>query len=244
MPVSVRYAGLDRWESTGLDIAEYTNSFHRFKEKLFASRRFEVPDWAVDNEKTATVIVSYLEARMQSFGRPNKAKNRTLKERLILAEAALRTRVPNILRELDMLCKEFVELKSSATPDADRMKQLSRLIRNADSQLRFCERPAAVVASVVFRYFRLGENSVAVAQALDLQPPAVRQIVRRLWRTAVSIGFEPPVRCQVRKVTAPKIYQSAGAQRRWARPGERERMSQLVKAGLAKRRSATASARA
>lgn len=90
---------------------------------------------------------------------------------------------------MDDLCSEYVELLRSAA-DPVRLRKLSSLIGNVDSQIIFNRAPAAIVAGVVYAYFRRGLTSVGVAESVGLHAPALHQLLRRIWAAAERCGYE------------------------------------------------------
>jgi len=214
--VNVRYAGGDRWENTsGLSFEDYTKC-HKTGNKLFSSRRFETPDWALGDSKTATVIVAYLENRALSYVQSKQRREDgrlTLASRLKYAESVLLERNKSVERTVTDLCERYVALKSSPTPDPAVIKRLETLISNQDSIILFNRRPAAIVASLIYNYFRMGESSVATASVIGLRAPAVRQLVRRLWGTAEELGFPAPVKSRAQKQRVPIATNDNAARR-------------------------------
>jgi hypothetical protein len=83
---------------------------------------------------------------------------------------------------MDRLCAEYVECKVRG--DRDRMRVLQSEIRGLDTFARvMAGNPAATVLGVIYRSYRLGENSCAVADALGLEATLVRQTLSRLNST-------------------------------------------------------------
>jgi len=65
----------------------------------------------------------------------------------------------------------------------ERLRVLDTEIQNRDSQLCIIERGVgAVVAAIVYMYFRLGYDSVEVAEQLRLKSPLVHQVIWKLAR--------------------------------------------------------------
>jgi hypothetical protein len=191
-PVGAHYIGHGEWESTsGLSFDDYQNA-QTYSRKLFSSRRFKTPDWAVNDTMLRRVISEYLIQR--SYGHkhwkaalPSDAENDIAKIRW--AEGLLAARVPSLHKLVDSLCNEYVELRHSGA-DPARLRKLESLIGNLDSQIIFNRQPARIVASVVYSYFRMGQTSVGVAESVGLHPPAVRQLLRRIWLAAERCGYE------------------------------------------------------
>jgi hypothetical protein len=66
------------------------------------------------------------------------------------------------------------------------LRKLEIQIEALDTQLVTVNRMVEIVAGVVY-YYSLGCNSVQVARALAIKPPAVRQLLWRLHRTWARI---------------------------------------------------------
>jgi hypothetical protein len=189
-PVFARFIGHDEWVS-GFSFDEYDGA-QTHSIKLFASRRFKTPDWAVNDTMLRRVICEYLVQRCYGHKRwkatlPKDASNDI--EKIRWAEHLLSARIPTMQRLVDSLCNEYVELRRSGA-DPARLRKLESLIGNADSQIIFNRQPARIVASVVYAYFRLGQTSVGVAESVGVHPPAVRQLLRRIWLAAERCGYE------------------------------------------------------
>jgi hypothetical protein len=112
---------------------------------------------------------------------------------------------------------------------------------------------AAMIAAVAYRCWRLGQDSVTVAQSLGITPGAVRQQLTRLLAIARKLGLEcgsphwstkPPKSPKPYKPPRPKSVPLTHAERsarasarnlaRYARPGEIARMSAYVRAACAR----------
>lgn len=64
---------------------------------------------------------------------------------------------------------------------------LERQIQNLDTDLVLTERGhGSVIAAIVYLYYRMGWDSVEVAEYLTLKPPHIRQVLSRLHDTWVS----------------------------------------------------------
>jgi hypothetical protein len=68
-------------------------------------------------------------------------------------------------------------------PDSKEYRSLKQSVRKCGSYLAF-------QSAIAYRYWRLGEDSVAVAQQVDSTPVAIRQQIVRLKRVAESLGFQ------------------------------------------------------
>jgi hypothetical protein len=192
-PVSTRYAGRGEWNSSGLsfDDAARCQTTHP---KAFKGRRFKVPCWAVNDADLQAVIVRYLENRV--FSRKARLKmcssREPLRARLQRAEEALRARIAGLEVVCSKLCADYVSLRQTGTPA--RLATLESLIEGTDTQIIFSRNPARIIAAVVYGYYRQGLHSVSVAAAVGLKPPAIRQILFKVWQAARQLGFPEPER--------------------------------------------------
>jgi hypothetical protein len=196
-PVGAHYIGNGEWASTSnFSFDDYDRAQTR-STKLFASRRFATPDWATCNEKLQTVLLAYLAQRAFGTRKLNpwsmSRSAMTTLERLRWIESVFHDRVPRLEKTVDRLCEEYVELRRNGN-DPPRLRKLESLIGNLDSCLIISRSPARIVASAIYCYYRLGMTSVGVAEATGLHPPACRQIIRRIWKTAITCGFDAPAR--------------------------------------------------
>ena len=158
----------------------------------------QFPSWATNDRDLRLVIVTYLEHRACG-GKYDSARCYGLNpaQRLARAQQKLHDRIPGLEKTIDKVCNEYVELKA-AGGDPKRLKRLQIIIEGLDTSIIIARRPAPVIASIVYRYFREGMNSVQCAAAVGLRPPGVRSIIMKICRAAASLGFEPES-IQIRK---------------------------------------------
>lgn len=176
-PVSVEFSA-DGWETPGFSFADYSAA-HIYKKRLCNGRKKPSPEW-VFNAQFREVLARYCERRAHIA----VPLNGTPAERIGYATYVLRLKLPALRATMDKLCHELFGLKQRKENPA-RQYKLEQLIEAADSQIITVRRgPAAVAAAVAYQYFNLGYESVAVAAALDLKPPTVRQTIFRLQRVA------------------------------------------------------------
>jgi hypothetical protein len=165
--------------------------------RLFANRRRSAPAWAVSDSLLQEVIVAYLETRAQ-IG----TGTGTLAERLARARESMSNQLPQLNATLDKLCHEYVTVKDSA-----RKQELQTQIESWDTQVRVAKNPA-LLAAVVYFYYRVGLNSVGVAEELGLKPPHVRMLVYRMGEIAEELKKGIKVQSQPRRrrvVLGPKF---------------------------------------
>lgn len=168
--------------STGIAYDDY-RGMHRYRHKPSGERRLPTPDWALDDTLLRPLIVAYVEDRAAVGIGPG-----TLSERLARANEALRQRRPKLNADLDRLSREYVY-----TVDPSRKRDLEIDIEGLDTCIRVNDRWAAVLAAIVYLYYRVRLDSVAVGEELGLKPPHVRQVLYRLHQVAdrLANGVKP-----------------------------------------------------
>jgi hypothetical protein len=165
----------DEFVSTGLSHDDYAGM--HVQNRGTAERRLAAPTWAFNDSQLRELLVHFIERRA-GFRNPRSG---THAERLARAKARLASRVPRMTTTLTDLCREYVAVKKRDR-DARRRRLLEIEIENLDTQLRFIKKPEAIVAGVVFHYYRRGADSVETGLCLGMKPPHVRMILWRLNR--------------------------------------------------------------
>ena len=192
-PVSATYSP-EGWQSPGIAYEDYSRMSTQKRQKPGQGRYLETPEWALNNTLLKKLIVRYVENRAGfRYVQPG-----TDEERLARAQKALDASMEPRAAVLKNLCRELIALKKAVPIDRARIRSLEQQIENIDTTLVSNRNVALLVAGVVYRYFRLGEDSVAVAQAMGCKPPHCRQIIWRLRRT-----WERLQKPQVVKTTQP-----------------------------------------
>jgi hypothetical protein len=136
------------------------------------------------------VIVTYVEQRA-NFRMAAPATG-TYAERLARAEATLKARTESQINTMRRLNKEY--LAEGTTPE--RKKQLYTSIRGLDKTVLINQNAAAVVAGIIWLYYRAAQDSVGVGAELGIRPQTVRQTLFRLHKTAALLfGGEEVIRC-------------------------------------------------
>jgi hypothetical protein len=153
------------------------------KRKLPVDRRLPTPDWAMNDSKLRDVLVRFMELRA-GFKRPRSG---TPEERLARANKRRLARKPHLTETIGKLAREYVAVKK-AGDDPARLKLLAIEIESIDTQLRFLGNEDKMVVGVVYRYYRLREDSVATGAALAMRPPHVRQVLWRLDKAARAVA--------------------------------------------------------
>jgi hypothetical protein len=245
-PVEATYHGAAGWRSTGIDFPSYGSmSTHTHKQR--GKRRLETPPWALTSD-LQRVIAEYLVRR--AFGRKSQVQTLPLQDQISLADDALRKFGPALEQRIDSLCSQYCQVKNESNllppcegsqvrclpDDSIKLASLEKQISNLDSSIIFSKHAAATTAAICYLYWRTDLDSPAVAEATGVHPPAVRQMIFRLWKAAERLGFSAPIRNQrhdVRKLTVAEIKANrefrkmrtriARAENREMRKAERQR---------------------
>jgi len=154
-------------------------------------RILPAPEWAVDDHKLQLLIARYWEIRA-GFRIPNSGSPR---ERLDIAQARIVEKLPDKER-----CLEKMLHKLSAENDPERRRILQNEARSLDMSIVTDRRGPGVVATVVYKYFRLDYNSPDLAFDIGISPQNASQFIHRLrllWRkmqsgTDTTFVISPP----------------------------------------------------
>jgi hypothetical protein len=160
-------------------------------------RRKPVPEYAFDHNKMRRLLVRYMESR--AFTRKEIAAGLSGSDatRLHRAQEKLASTRPELIATINRLCGRYIAMKNGTFEEEEwfaavpaearetfRKEQLGKLaveIEGIDTQLLMLqENFPAIVLGVIYRSYCVGENSVAVGEALRMKPPLVRQMLHRL----------------------------------------------------------------
>jgi hypothetical protein len=196
------------WDSTGISFADFGSMHVHHREKV-QERRLPTPKWAVRDEWLRELLVVYLEERFYVDANPIL----TLNERLKVARAAAEYYLPKKqdwlrekLKQYNVLClhgvqdadekviQDFADVNDGQLPltadiareylSTKKVHDLEIQIQNIDTDIVLTKRGhAEVIAAIVYLYYRLGWDSVTVAEQLGLKSPHVRQVLARLHST-------------------------------------------------------------
>ena len=158
---------------TGIAYEDYARMQTR-QRKQSGERRLGTPDWAVNDAALRELLVAYMEKRA---GVPRGTG--TLSQRLARAKQAVMRQRAKLNDILDRLARKYVSAKRPR-----RKRALAIEIEGIDTAIRISENGAAVVAAIVYLYFRVGLDSPGVAEILRLKPPHVRVVLWRMRRIA------------------------------------------------------------
>ncbi len=202
---------------TGLSFQDY-GRMHLQRRAKVQERRLPTPDWAVRDEWLRILLVTYLEERFYCR-RPEGAdlatrldlarrsalyyaprKRELLDEWLDDYHTISKTRLADLSDE--QILEVFLslrEVKGQLPIDVEvarnymtskKLRDLEIQIQNIDTDLVLTDKGhAEVIVAVVYLYYRLGWDSVTIAEELGLKSPHVRQVLARLhgtWRSSLS----------------------------------------------------------
>jgi hypothetical protein len=192
LPISATFHADGEVESTGISFSDY-NFMQTSVHKLSGERRLECPDWVLNDVALRRVLVEYL---LNRAGIQKKKRDQLhfLSERdsAILAMKLMRGAEERLIERLAKLQDEYAaHIKCESPFCIVRRKRLRQVISSLDSQICLQREPHRFW-KVIFCYYRLKLDSVGTAEECHLIPCTVRQILRRMNRCAVSLGYAAP----------------------------------------------------
>jgi len=225
---------------TGIAFSDYAR-MHVHRRERTQERRLPTPSWAVNNTELREVILKFVERRFYLTG-SRKMSGLTNEQRLARvrnAEMKWADRMGVKLREAIRRYKE----EQAAGVDPEKLNNDHYMqIGNLDSQILMARRGNAAIASlVVYLYYRLGWDSVTVAEEIGIKPPHVRQTLARLYNAANNVRYIRPCDREAyeqRKAAREqrKIEREAERQAHAARMAELREYRQARKATIAAER--------
>lgn len=187
-PVHAEFGAYGEVTSTGISFDDYSRMQVR-QRKVAGARRMAPPPYASNDAALRKVLVAYLERRAFSKKQRELLTPCSEIQAINRAEQLLRSRRKRSLEQtLSRLSHEYVALKKESGPmslercqaKAKRQKILETQIRNVDTTLRLNRSIAAVVAGVIYYYYRVGMDSVGVSSELGMTPIHARQLLKRV----------------------------------------------------------------
>jgi hypothetical protein len=221
------------WDTTGIAFGDFQN-MHVARRENVQERRLCTPKWAVRDEWLRELLVVYLEERFYVRGsqlltlgeRLQRARDAAIADapkkrehvhRMVHDQAVLaRTRNADMTDEKAyQTWAEMHDGQQTFDPSyarewiaKKRLYDLDIQIQNLDTDLCLTARGhAEVIASIVYLYYRLGWDSVAVAEQLQLKPPHVRQVLARLhatWTDSLACRFKEVPKVEETKIEEPE----------------------------------------
>jgi hypothetical protein len=201
----------DGWDTTGISFGDLQVSMHVMRRERVQERRLPTPPWVNNNEALREEVLKACEKRIYLTTRNVHLVGGTHQERYATIKQHERMRLK---RWLEILRKLRARYKTE--PEATK-PGLEIQIQNVDTFCCMLKRGSVeVTIAVVHFYYRLGWNSVAVAQELNLKPPHVRQILARLLHSASGI---PQASSQPKWVAPPRSGPDFDLMMKWHSEG-------------------------
>ncbi len=174
--ISASLNGDGGFDSTGISFSDF-GSMQVSGRVQQMTRRLPHPSWAMDDKKLGDAVILYCERRLMiRFG-----ESLTRRERLARISYASRWAQSALRASLKKNLILYHERAVSKSHSAAQLRRLEIQVRNTESTILLLERNVlAVVMAVAFSYFRLGWNSVTIAENFKLNSPAVRQMLARM----------------------------------------------------------------
>jgi hypothetical protein len=184
--ISARYTP-EGWDSTGISFSDYDKMHINHRERV-QERRLDTPSWAVNDTELREVLLKFCERRFYIDKRHRAhVPNLTQEQRYSRIRQIERLHV----KRWERIYQEHRETYK-ALPE-ERKAKFEIQLRNADMQVHLYRRGAmAMAAAIVYLYYRLGHDSVTVAETLRINSPLVRQFLARLHNAATDTYYVPP----------------------------------------------------
>src|SRR5438552_7573399 len=106
--VDSQFGGVDEWDSPGIAYEDYTR-MRCVNHKPSGERRYPTPAWALNDNDLRQVLVLYYERRAGL----RKHRRASLSTRLRKADAKLKASIPDKMRTLEKMGREYIALKSA-----------------------------------------------------------------------------------------------------------------------------------
>jgi hypothetical protein len=187
-PVEAHSNGNDSYTSTGISWDDFSRGMNIQTRKTVGERRKPTPAWSLNDSQTREVMASYIEGR-SGLRFPHAG---TPRERIARAMARLAAKEEKKVETLTKLNEEYI-----VTESPERKKELARVIEVLDSEIHINRNLDAIVAAIIYLYYRGAQDSVGVAFVLDgVKPAAIRQMLFRLNACADGLtgNGQPPKR--------------------------------------------------
>jgi hypothetical protein len=192
--------------NSGLDFKDFHRGMHM--RPAAKTRRMPAPAWSSSDQELREIVLRYLESRFYI-----KNRTGTLQARLARCKAAgkvqakaTKTRCENWITEYRALAnKNFCQLSSEryeelflsalrGEPLENCVRRADLCVKNLDSESYLNERAAELVNAIVYYAYRLNWDSPSISEQLQINPPAIRQILHRVNRTAHRMAKGTPAK--------------------------------------------------
>src|SRR6266404_669895 len=170
---------------TGIAFSDY-GRMHVMRRARTQERKLETPSWAVNDTELREVLLKFCERRFYLTG-SRKLSGLTNEQRLTRIREREQLQVKSLAPHLHALLERY------KTEPEEKRATLETQIGDMDTQILIARRGTAAVAGlVVYLYYRLGWDSVTVAEEIGIKPPHVRQILARLYNAANNVRYVRP----------------------------------------------------
>ena len=195
-PVSARFDGHE-FESTGLDFGDYSR-MRQSSHVLAPNRRYETPEWAVNDALLGKVLVAYIEARasigrsctFQNSDQSDRQRIEAAKKQLIANDALLKATVVRLSQEFFSL----IQKPELSEEEEQRKRKLNVEIANYSTTMRVNHDIVMVVLGIIYRYYRQGFDARTIADEMHLRHDHVRMVLWRLQRRWEKLGGAKPAK--------------------------------------------------
>jgi len=179
-----------RWEAgeavaTGLDYGDAERV--QIQDRTWGPGRwYRTPEWTLDREKVALVLVTYLE---QSAMLQKADKAKSLPDRFRIAYATSISRREHLRATISRMWNELQWVSARHPEDMPRISALRRQICTYQTQLVHIETIPQILAAILWQYFRLGTDAHSIGRDLGVSHAHVRQVLTRIRNRAEALGF-------------------------------------------------------
>jgi len=153
-----------------------------------------IPAWAMSDEKTTSVVATYLERRagMQKAGGSPAERIRRSEDRLWARLPGLERRMKNLVSEFctvrDLVENGVNELPSYHPDLQVRKTELEKAISCLDADISFVRYGVSrFLIGVLYRRYRLVFNSTDIAEEFETTPVHIRKTLSKLNQVGVAL---------------------------------------------------------
>jgi hypothetical protein len=164
---------------TGISFGDFL-FMHQDRRSVKQVRRLPDPDFATDLSKLKPLVVAICETQLYIAHRNRPFdETKSLTERLEEIARCATARLPDQRKVLDALLARHYEGQRSGM-SREELRSIEIQIQNVDTRILILPRLAAVITSILYRFYFLGYSSVEVCRDLPgVRPQMVRQLCRR-----------------------------------------------------------------
>lgn len=184
------------WDTTGISYADF-GSMHVHHREETQVRKLPTPEWANNDVGLRRAVLRFCE-RYVYINKPTG----TDAERLQAIRDKAKAMLPSIEKRLNITLRQYHESNGG---QREGKRDFSITVQNLDRMVQILRRGLPeLVTAVMMYYYRLGWNSVKVAEELKLTPPAVREWLYRMNRREAGLKTNKGRRATVGTLPWPK----------------------------------------